>query len=337
MSSKDTPIPATENENAVVESTDYPTDWWVPRGFDQAARMAGLMAKSDCVPDVYRGKPGDILAAWSLGAPLGLSLLATLRFITVINGVPSIWGDAALAITKAHPHCEYVHEDFEGEPFNDEFEAICTIKRRGDPKPVTRRFSVGDAKTAKLWMRKTKSGGDTTWVNYPKRMRQMRARSWAMRDSFPDALCGLPLAEEMRDITSDVRVVDTPEDTRTESQKLLAHSRQRTELSAETMDAKTVMVDPAPSNPDAQERNIERHPGATSESPEEPQEAASLMDSIKDTIGSAKTAAHLEAIVARVKDLYEEGKIHSSEEATITQMVIDQQATFPKKGKGKKK
>ena len=334
MSSKTKGTPATEAETAVVERVDYGKEWWVPQGFDEASRMAHLMAKSDCVPYTFKNKPGDILAAWSLGAPLGLSLLATLRFVTVINGVPAIWGDGALAVTRAHPLCQYVHEEFVGgegpefeHGFEDDFTAICTIMRRGDPKPVVRRFSVRDAKTAKLWQKRGNKGGDTPWITYPKRMLQMRARSWAMRDGFADALCGMPVAEEIRDITSDVKVVDAEVDTRTESQKLLAHSRQRT-MSAPPADPETHVIE------QAAEAVVDE---AVAQSSEEPQEAKSLLETIKDTVVAAKTVAHLEAIVDRVKDLYEEGKIHSSEQATITQMVIDRGAELtPKKGKGRR-
>lgn len=318
MSTKTKGTEVTEREQLPVEKVDYGTDWWVPKGFDDAARMAGLMAKSECVPSAYRNKPGDILAAWSLGAPLGLSLLSTLRFVTVINGVPSVWGDAAMAIVRAHPLCEYIHEEFEGQTggdykdgFEDDFTAVCSIKRRGDPKVVVRRFSVGDAKTAKLWMRKTNKGGDTPWVNYPKRMMQMRARSWAMRDSFPDALCGMPIAEEMRDITSDVRVVDAEPDTRDPSQKLLDHAKERSSSEARREKAEVEPAqEPEPETP-------------TEESAEPAQEAPTLIETIEGTITAAKSEAHLTAIVDRMRDLYEEGRLHSSEQAKLTQACHD--------------
>ena len=54
-------------------------------------------------------------------------------------------------------------------------------------------FTVGDAIRAGLW----KKAGP--WTMYPKRMLQMRARSFALRDAFPDVLRGLVATEEVED------------------------------------------------------------------------------------------------------------------------------------------
>jgi hypothetical protein len=52
---------------------------------------------------------------------------------------------------------------------------------------------MDDAKAAGLM------GKQGPWTNYPKRMRQMRARGFAVRDVFPDVLKGIPVAEELMD------------------------------------------------------------------------------------------------------------------------------------------
>jgi hypothetical protein len=72
--------------------------------------------------------------------------------------------------------------------------------RRGQP-PERRTFSVADAKRAKLWF---KAG---PWTTYPDRMLQMRARGFAIRDTFPDALRGVIIAEEAQDHPTEVREV----------------------------------------------------------------------------------------------------------------------------------
>lgn len=181
--------------------------WWQPKTFDEAFAMAERFANSELVPPDYRKKPDSILVAWSLGAPLGLTLLSSVQHISVVNGRPSIWGDAALAVCKAFPLCDDVNEEIEGE--GDAMVARCTAVRRGS-RPVVREFSVADAKKAGLWagagVRDPDKRSLSPWVKYPKRMLQMRARSWALRDAFPDALCGMPITEELRDITDEVTV-----------------------------------------------------------------------------------------------------------------------------------
>ena len=112
--------------------------------------------------------------------------MSALQNIAVVNGKPAIYGDAALALCCSHPAFIDIEETVEGTT------ATCVVKRR-DRSPVVRKFAEADAKKAGLW------GKQGPWSSYPARMLQMRARSWALRDAFPDALKGLGVAEEVRD------------------------------------------------------------------------------------------------------------------------------------------
>jgi hypothetical protein len=71
--------------------------------------------------------------------------------------------------------------------------AVCQTSRKGKDANVVARFSVADAKKAGLW------GKQGPWTQYPKRMLQLRARGFALRDAFPDVLRGLVTAEEAQD------------------------------------------------------------------------------------------------------------------------------------------
>ena len=164
-----------------------------PTTFAEAERFSAILSKSDFVPKDYQGKPGNILAALQMGMELGLAPMQALQNISVINGRPSVWGDAALAIVMSSPQYEGMDETDDGTT------ATCVMKRRGRPA-ITRKFSMDDAKKAGLL---SKPG---PWQSYPARMRQMRARSWALRDAFPDVLRGLITREEAQDYI-DVEVV----------------------------------------------------------------------------------------------------------------------------------
>ena len=177
-----------------------------PQTFDQALTFSQYLADSDMVPKDYKGKPENCLVAMQWGADVGLPGLQALQNIAVINGRPSIWGDAAKALVLNHPSCDDIEEWIEGE--GDNMTAVCIAKRKGK-RPVEQRFSVADAKKAQLW------GKAGPWQAYAKRMLQMRARGFALRDAFPDALRGLVLAEEAQDYTTEkdmgtVEVVDKP-------------------------------------------------------------------------------------------------------------------------------
>lgn len=155
--------------------------------------MARMVASSGLAPATLKS-PEAILIAMQHGMEIGLAPMQAIQSIAVINNRPSIWGDAALALAMAHPDFEDINETFERGATAEDMLAKCEVKRKGR-SPVIRTFSVGDAKKAKLW---EKAG---PWQQYPKRMLAMRARSFAIRDSFPDALKGVAIVEEMRDVT----------------------------------------------------------------------------------------------------------------------------------------
>ena len=158
-----------------------------PQDLDQALRFADMLSKSNIVPKDFQNNPGNILVAVQWGMELGLQPMQAMQNIAVINGRPSLWGDAVIGLVRSSPLCEYVTE----ESFDDK--AVCRVKRRGEDEQV-RVFTIDDAKKAGL------IGKQGPWTQYPKRMMQMRARSWALRDVFPDVLRGMPIAEEVMDI-----------------------------------------------------------------------------------------------------------------------------------------
>ena len=169
-----------------------------PSNLGEAMEFAKMMANTDMVPCDFQGKPANIMVAVQMGAEVGLKPLAALQNIAVINGRPSIWGDAAIALVKVHPDCESINEYFlnkKGEKTTgDDYDtAVCIVKRKGQD-PETRTFSLAEAKKARLL------GKSGPWSQYEKRMLQMRARGFALRDVFPDALKGLAIAEEAQDL-----------------------------------------------------------------------------------------------------------------------------------------
>ena len=154
--------------------------------------LGRIAAASGLVPKDYSGQPEKCAGAIAFGAELGLAPMQALQCIANINGRPSIWGDSAKALCLASPVCEGIEETIEGEGTPNP-KAVCVCKRRGHAHAVRAEFSVEDAKRAGLW------GKAGPWTQYPKRMLQLRARGFALRDAFPDILRGLVTAEEAQD------------------------------------------------------------------------------------------------------------------------------------------
>lgn len=173
---------------------------------DQAMQYAKLIADSDLAPKDYRGKPGNVLIAIQYGHEVGLKPLQAIQNIAVINGRPTIWGDAMIALVQNHPLCEYIKEYMKDQT------AYCTVKRRGEDE-YTYEFSKEDARLAGLL---TKPG---VWTQYPDRMLQMRARGFALRDKFSDVLKGIALREEVEDY----QVIESKEEKKIIAQDKITH------------------------------------------------------------------------------------------------------------------
>jgi len=164
----------------------------VPRNLTEAMEYAKLMASSELVPTCFRGKPADVLIAVQMGQELKLKPLQALSSIVVINGKPTLYGDGLLAVARGSGKCEWVDEKLDETTMT----ATCTVKRIGEPEPVVRTFSKSQAEKANLWQ---KVG---PWQQYPKRMLQMRARTFALRDAFADVLKGVSDTDEVQDYES---------------------------------------------------------------------------------------------------------------------------------------
>lgn len=162
-----------------------------PNNVMEAMQLAQQLAKSSFVPQSLKNKPGDILATIIYGAELGLAPLTAVHNVAIINGKPAVYGDGLVAVCQSSPAYEWHKEGVEGE--GDARQGFCVVKRRGNPEAVRTNFTVTDAKRAGLW------GKSGPWAQYPDRMLTMRARGFALRDAFADALKGVITKEEAED------------------------------------------------------------------------------------------------------------------------------------------
>lgn len=171
-----------------------------PTNIEEAFRLAKALSQSgEMIPKHFQGKPEAVMAAILQGASVGLPPMQALQYIAVINGRPSVWGDALPALVMAAGH--FVDVEMEGQ--GKDRAAVATLTRK-DGKKVVRRFSMSDADRAGLL------GKPGPWKQYPERMLAMRARGFAVRDGAPDALVGLAIAEEVQDYGPDAARDVTP-------------------------------------------------------------------------------------------------------------------------------
>lgn len=194
-----------------IHNAYQPPTWLLPQSFAEIEKLADKICRAGWVPKAYIMRDGTanqamVEVAIMHGMEVGLRPMAALQGIAVINGTPTLWGDAMLALVEQSGLMEDFLETFEGS--GDELAAICTVKRINRPTPSTQRFSVAMAKRANLW------GKQGPWTQYPSRMLTMRARSWALRGRFSDVLKGLHSAEEALDMDGAPVIASEPRPTR---------------------------------------------------------------------------------------------------------------------------
>lgn len=160
----------------------------VPTSIEEVFRLATAISKSGMAPRDM-GTPEKLTVAILHGLEIGIPPMMAINKIAVVNGRPTLWGDAIPAILLSRGFA--IRESFYGEG-DDRFAQCIVVRPNGEQ--ITRNFSVVDAKIAGLW---AKPG---PWKQYPDRMLQMRARGLAARDGAADALSGLYLEHEMQDV-----------------------------------------------------------------------------------------------------------------------------------------
>ncbi len=180
----------------------------VPSTVEEAARMAKAVIIGGFAPDSYKDRagamdPNKVMLGIMAAMEAGLQPLYGLRQIAIINGRPTIWGDAAMALVQSKNLIDGYHEEQIGTlptdkdltKWPDDYGWKVTIQRRGQKGEYVGIFTVEMAKRAQLWLNAKK----VPWMQHPDRMLKIRARAFPLRDGFADALAGLAIREEIED------------------------------------------------------------------------------------------------------------------------------------------
>lgn len=184
--------------------------------YEIAKRVAHTLAASALVPEAYRGRPADCFVAIQMGAEVGMGAFQAIQSIGVIDGKPCLYGDGLIGVCRASSVCSYIREWIDDETKT----AWCETLRKGDPSPIKRSFSWDEAEMAGLTTR-------SNYRKYPKRMLQMRARAFCLRDAYPDVLKGLRVFEEVMDYNDEPAPITSyslPQKTGTEATKAITEA-----------------------------------------------------------------------------------------------------------------
>jgi hypothetical protein len=172
----------------------------IPQSFEEVQRIAHTMTISQMLPKSIEGTQQEKIGKASIiimrGLEMGFMPVEAFSAIYLVNNKPTIYGDAILSLIQGSGQLKYFKEWREGTPKTDDWTACCEVERAGYDRQLFK-FSWETAKTANL------TGKSGPWALYPERMLQMRARAFAVRDTFADVLRGMRIAEEERDVEPD--------------------------------------------------------------------------------------------------------------------------------------
>jgi len=163
-------------------------------------RYAQALADSGLLPAQYRKQPANVLYAVEYGDMLGLSTMAAITGIHVIEGKPCASAGLIGGLVRVAGHRLRVTID------RATMTAVATIHRSDDPDFEYRsEWTMERARKAELTSKKV-------WRQYPEAMLKARAITEVARDAAEDVLFGLHYTPEElgAEVTEDGELVTVP-------------------------------------------------------------------------------------------------------------------------------
>lgn len=148
--------------------------------------LAQRIASTAFVPESFRGKPEDVLAAFLTAHELGVGPMQALQKIHVVKGRPALAAELMRALVYQHGHELWIEEQ-------TSTRCIVAGQRKGSDRTTRVTWTMDDAARAKLTVK-------DNWQHYPAAMLLARATAALCRAIFPDVLAGLSYTiEELED------------------------------------------------------------------------------------------------------------------------------------------
>jgi len=161
---------------ATHEPTSSPL---IPADLDAQMHYASVISESGLLPDVFRGKPANVLVAIALAGAMDESLLTITGNLTMVGSKPG-W-EAKFMRQRARRFGHRIVETFDRATMT----ATCTIFRADDPRtPITVTVDKARATASGWW-------GKGYWQKDPQLMLENRALSFCVRKACNEVLGGV--------------------------------------------------------------------------------------------------------------------------------------------------
>ena len=168
--------------------------------FNDLFKKAQYLAKSDLVPDSYKGKPANCMIALDTANRLGVSPLFVMEQLTIVRGKRSWSGQACSLLVNNYPKFKEVELIYVGKEGEDSWGAYVQAVRKDNGKTIK-----GTTVTLKM----AKDEGWTNnnkWRSMTSQMLGYRAYSFFARLYCADVLNGFMTEGEPEDAFGEPKV-----------------------------------------------------------------------------------------------------------------------------------
>jgi len=161
--------------------------------FNELWTKAQYLAKSDLVPDNYKGKPANCLIALDTADRIGTSPLFVMEQLTIVRGRRSWSGQACGMLIQNYPKFKDVELIYVGKEGEESWGAYVKAVRRDNGKEI--KGTTVTMKMAQIegWTSNSK------WKSMPEQMLAYRAYAFFARVHCADALNGFVVEGEPED------------------------------------------------------------------------------------------------------------------------------------------
>ena len=161
--------------------------------FQLALQMAKGLSQSTLVPQTFQNNPANCLIALEQSNRLGISPMAVMQNLYIVQGKPSFSSSFIIGLINASgkydKELQFDEEEKDGKPY------ACTCWTELDGRKVTGIKITMDMADKEGWTKKNGS----KWITMPQVMLRYRAASFFARMNCPELSIGLYSKEELDD------------------------------------------------------------------------------------------------------------------------------------------
>ncbi|MBO7680047.1 MAG: hypothetical protein J6S75_10295, partial [Thermoguttaceae bacterium] len=162
-----------------------------------ALNTAGMLAKSDLIPDQFRNKPANVLIAMNLASRLNADIFHIMQSIYVVHGRPAFAGQFYIAcINTSGRYAPIRYEETKDENGQTVACRVITTDLR------TRQQVEGPWVSLDMARKEGWIKNNPKWSSMPELMLRYRAAAFFTRTYCPDVTMGVPIEGEQEDISA---------------------------------------------------------------------------------------------------------------------------------------